>query len=413
MSIEHGFSPSDASFIRSKKTSKEAGVKVERKESEPTYVEIYELKDKAGKSLCQVQATYLDIAPVMHEELDHKKMRRLQSFQLVKDGNVVDVLEMVGLKKGVRMFVASQTEDSAYYFKPDDRAVVVPQLDHSFGVAIALHELGHAKQFENPFYSKISSTKEVNKHRLLNVKDADLREWCKGTAELFPEMREKLPSEKQLDRRLRLRERLGRLNARVMKWKETSDRLNEKQNVFRNDLEQHERQLAGFTGGQRKKYQESFATYQSKVKQFEHHLGEYNTHIQTISERRNKLVKKIKKIDVHILRVFQIHQKLQERDATRRAFQWMTQINKVLGVDIAGAKVEMPESENMKKPFRKPNGCTESTARVMDNLQKFGGISAKGALLSALGTYDAYEKIPVPTRERLRQIAEEEEKQKS
>lgn len=102
-----------------------------------------------------------------------------------------------------------------------------------------------------------------------------------------------------------------------------------------------------------------------------------------------------------------------ERDATRRAFQWMKKAGDAIDANLLSTQTEVSDSYK-ERVFTDRNLCVESTKRVANNIERFGGFSAKGALLRGLTSYDAFEKIPVPSLKRLEQMErEEEEKQKS
>jgi hypothetical protein len=83
--------------------------------------------------------------------------------------------------------------------------------------------------------------------------------------------------------------------------------------------------------------------------------------------------------------------KIEERDATRRAFQWMESIREQIDTDLAAAPINPHEYE---LPSDSP--CSESTTRLYSIINKQSEQKTKDVLLRALGTYDALDRIPMP-----------------
>ena len=373
MSIESGFTPPNIDKSKQEKpSSKEVSfLNPEQKETEPTFVETYELKDKEGNIVCRVESTYLDEQSTEFSDLIQKKARRLKSIVLEKDGKRMDVMNLIGLKKQINIFVifdlASQEQ---FGFNAKRGFVTVPKPDHPTSVAVMLHELGHAKQDEHPFYQSLREFIRVPKFELGSENP---RAFFSRLGVLYPELLKRFPDEAVFQKLDQIR-------------KKAIPALEEEQRLIELKRAEARGELKPF---QLMRMKDDDAVSQKNKRAI---VWQYQTALKELP-----------------LATLLVPEKLIERDATKRAFQWMQQITEEIKVDLASVNADEYALTSEEKGH-----CASSVQRSMKTMRQLGGSTTKGHLLKMLTTYDALDQIPVPSLKRLEQIEKEEEaKQKS
>jgi len=396
MSRENRFIPEEA-FTFTKTPRSETKEPVELMKTER-----HELKDKNGNVICVSVVEYWDETEQPYQETKDAPARQLKSFVLEKEGKSVSVLDLIVLHKPVRVFVSSKAEE--YYFNPSSRVLIVPPLDHSIGIAVTLHELGHAEQSSLAFFESINNSVRQISSRLSETRlplfTKNLEGIFADVVKNFPELLPYVPPPE-------LFQKLDQLRNLAMGTSEIDQEID----TLEKNLNGRLLNLDAYIGR---------SPYKINQSQFDKRRAEAESRMVILKKQKSDLEKQllengkdnemIKKEYEELAKPLEallvMMEKAQERDATKRAFRVMSFIHAEIGADLMSPEVELTEKNSIF--FRKNDECSDSTKRVADNLQKFGGFSAKGALISALGTYDALGKTPLPNTKRL--IQEEKER---
>lgn len=199
--------------------------KTERPEPSPEREPIrkeYEYRDSEGRLLGRA---VIELDPEEHlvryrtrEKRTQGMARTLRSFMLEgeKDGRPtsIDVLKLAN-PHGIEVLVADERLENYGHFDADKLAVV-PPLETALDVGTALHELGHAGQYRDERFEKITPLYNVAK--MLSARGAGpylrLKRPLQFILEAVPEAKEIVDAEEigQLDR---LEKRRGELKAEI------------------------------------------------------------------------------------------------------------------------------------------------------------------------------------------------------
>lgn len=371
-------------------------------------VEIHELKDQYGKGLCFAEMKFF---------ADHKEHERrvLVSFKLLKDKKIIDVLKLIDLKSPVGAIVLTdpRADDSFKYSHPKKSdqeefipTVVIPPLDSFVGIAIALHEFGHAKQMESPYFQTMN--------KLRNRKEGKIEVLAKKFVGQFPELAPSLPSPEVFEELRKLEMALDNIEQSIKARGDVFDRLDQQVKDLRLEISvlKDKIRIVGFIERIRTKSDLEQSVLHEDVTR--KRLIDVGNELKVLYAARNAKKMQVRRAGRPVRDFLGIFKKIRERDATRRAFGWMIEIKRTIGLDIATAPVKKPTYAETY--FARDPGSKESTKRVLDILARDKDVSAKNVLLDSLSSYDAFEKIPVPSLKRLEQMEheeEEKEKQKS
>jgi len=363
-------------------------------EKELGFEHIYELKDKDGKVICVSRVVYYDNKELPVDEIGGVSACRLKSFAVEKDGKEFKIIGPHDFSMPVNIFVASKVDEGGFYMSREkgkkERALVIPPLDNPIGIAVALHEFGHLLQSHVVFFESVKDVLgEFNSSgsaRLPLFSD-HLSEKFERLLKIFPELLPFFPSQDIFDR---------------------IDEFCELARTFY-DVESTDREIAllreKFKGEMPKRIrietERDLAYYTKRKGELEKKVSGYK--VSGYDVNKDGLATKYREITEPLKQILKIVAKVLERDATKRAFQIMGMIHREIGADLMSPEVDF---SGMPYNFFKQqdDGCSESTMRVVGDIQKFGGFSARGALLSALGTYDAFDRIPVPNLTRIEQM---------
>ena len=357
--------------------------KTEKKESHFVR-ETHELKDKSGNVVGYTDAKYFDPLNGRQEG------RLLETFELRQGDKKIDILGLIGLKPDVLIFVVKNPLDSNdfLYLSESDTAigkrkqtVFIPPLDSIAGIAIALHEFGHAKQYELPLFAGLSDLDSDGEgNQLLKMQIESVKRLTASVEEGWTE---------------------------IQKNNNTLDELSKKLNGARNAISYYEAQMETiifFGKGKLKKQILQLTDFRDGLK----HQGEnLSRKTERLLETQRLRLDELSKAEKAFKETLQISKQVKERDATRRAFKWMYEIKKKLNFNFASLPV--PDPSYVQKFAKKDEGCNSSTRRMLKLLEKDGNFSAKNMLLSYLASYDAFTKIPVPSLKRLEQMERDEE----
>ncbi len=385
---EHFFNPEGN---ETEKPSIDSGV--EKKELEPTFSRSHEIKDKNGNLLCTARIEYFGSTP--ESESGEKEVK---GIILEHNGKSIDVLKFIDLKEPIRIFVTS-AEDTKYRYHSDKKRAYIPTPDTPVGLAFSLHELGHAKQYQTVFFKKFKRQGDggVSDDLLTFSWEDDPVEKLEKLKDALPELSIPNISSDTMDAikslRIEIATTQSSMNTVVEKLKNTMKAYSEHvdlpedpdPSVF-NWGDSHPRALE--------------KEWQEQKKELEDDQNKLQTEVSVIKDRKAGLLKKFETLSEPIKKLLKIPTKLKERDATRRAFQWMLSIGKQLDTNLINAEID-PDSIGFKN--KEKNECSKSTARVMGIIEESRTTTTKDSLLLALGTYDALEKIPVPSLKHLEQ----------
>ncbi len=145
-------------------------------EVQKEHVELYELLNEQGEFVVTSQATTREIG------LDHRDRMRyeLTAWSLVtKEGKNINVFELIQPTKPVYI-----TEGFEHYFYDAEKGYAeIPPLSSLKNIAVAMHELGHMKQYEEAFFQKLW---KMEKDRMARKPLPSVSYW--------PEIKEKIGS---------------------------------------------------------------------------------------------------------------------------------------------------------------------------------------------------------------------------
>ncbi len=349
--------------------------------------------------------------------------------------------DLIRLNRPIEILVDEQTDaKKQFHFSEEGQYAVIPSMKDVAGIAIGLHELGHAKQYEQPFFGAAATF--VKKYRINRFLPAELRlsledprDFLKSLLVFLPEAEATLPDEKLMDTLVDIyHEALPHLQQDQQR-RDLQSRISSLQQILTEDedyklspfdfyprstvkLSDQDLEIAEQAAEQAyaqametEKQKKRDAVVELPIRQTE--LNDVYARLRTSESSYVQLSRRFNSLAAPLNDILKIPTKLQERDATKRAFQWMNQIYQEMGSDLLSRSVVI-DPDVKERFFKTRDDCSDSTKRVMDDIHRFGGFSAKGLLLGALGTYDALDKIPVPSLKRLEQIERDEEaKQKS
>ncbi|MCX6715056.1 MAG: hypothetical protein NTX72_04540 [Candidatus Uhrbacteria bacterium] len=345
--------------------------KNEMKESEPVFTERRELKDKNGRLMCEIETDFVGSKFHTPKGLQELKIRELTGLRLKRDGKTIDIFNLIDLHEKIGVYMSETFVPAAV--GPASRKMILPPMDTPLRIAVALHEFGHAKQHEQPFFKKLYMRGVEDKKQMSQVSS-----FYRRVKTLMPEWSGAVPSDEVLDEMDKLEHQ--------DESKQDEEMILRRRRYFL--LEQLEEVL---DINEYKKIQNDI----DELKELEKQLS------VVIDAGRNRLKA--------IMKLFPLHQsymqKYGERDATKRAFKWMREINDQIQVDFS-----MMEEDEPLLPESLKQHCIESVQKSMKNVRQLGGMTVKGFLLKMLTTYDALDKIPVPSLRLLEQLEREEEK---
>lgn len=359
----------------------------DNKESERTTITTHEIKDKNGNILYQV-----------HLELTDSKQQEVKSLTMEYEGKKVDLLGIVGLKNPVQIFIQTNRGLSGSY-SYDKKMVIIPYPDTPVNIAVALHELGHAKQFENPFFKK-------NRGKEAPISwENDPREKLNELKEDFPELEESISAlpEKTMDRLLEIRLATATIQSQIIPLnKRLTDLFKQKDEHLEDPNDPYDNLFIDVSKTHPKAHEKD---WQDKEKQITEQITSTQKELSTMEIARDAYIKEFNATADPIQKLLNIPKKIRERDATRRAFKWMNSIQQETGAQMLTAAIDV---NDIKKLVRSKESCVQSTARMMTIVEGQEDVLVKDSLLFALGTYNAFEKIPVPSLKRLEQMEQEE-----
>lgn len=362
---------------------------VDQKESEPSHFVSYEIKDKDGNRLCQINLELKGgVLSRNNASLNrYGQTQEIRSIALEQNGKTINLLDLTQMSEPVQIYMHSETHSHGF-FSPDSRNIVIPRPDNPIRIAIALHELGHAKQYENPFFKNQKRTK---KDLAISWED-DPRDKLNLLKELIPELDKKIseiPKEIMdhlLEIRLDLASNHSRINTLDLKLRKVSDQIedlladpNDPDPIFASFFDEKTHPNA------------HDPNWQKQILQLRQEGSLIREELVSLKEQQGKKENEFEMIILPIRDLLKTPSKIEERDATRRAFQWMESIREQIDTDLAAAPINPHEYE---LPSDSP--CSESTTRLYSIINKQSEQKTKDVLLRALGTYDALDRIPMP-----------------
>jgi len=310
----------------------------EQKEIKRTVKENYQIKDGEGKIICNVIAEFEIIE-------GEKEGRMLKTFVIEKDGKFIDIFELINLEKPITIYI-SNTENNFNY---KEKTAKIPEPSRPFAIAIALHELGHAKQSESDLYDSMYK-------KFLNSPNAytDPKKYFNNLKEIFPEASEYFPTDEQLKELKRLSNEIKDVDEQIEKYLDDG--------VYSEVI--------------------TIETYKK------------------LREQREEIEKKFNLKMNNFIALLDLPSRILERNATHWAFKWAREIQKIVGVDILSVSDNL-FIENLGKSLF---FCHKSPRSVIGNPQRFGGNTPRVLLLACLDTYDALDKIPPPILKRIKEL---------
>ncbi|PIZ94945.1 MAG: hypothetical protein COX81_02185 [Candidatus Magasanikbacteria bacterium CG_4_10_14_0_2_um_filter_37_12] len=372
--------------------------------------EQYELRDSQGNAMGGVEAKFVFVEDEFKENQPTDRKRQLQSVELTYNGQRLDLLALLRIDPTVtRIFVTNeyQAKDGVsanFDFNPTTNEVCIPPLDTAFGLAVALHEFGHVKQFKNPKLRVIGEMAIENE--TLEWFD-DIDDTLQKIERAFPELLVHLPEKTVLETLTETRLQLVLASSQLHK---SLEMLAEKTSESEENIKQFALQQKAVTNwssrllhdfGSQEQYEQlknteakQMATHkealQMQLKNLKRDLKEKQQKFKLLKDQYKQLVEPLNEL-------LKTPRRVMERDATRRAFVWMKQIKKAIGLDLTKPAQTSPEIT--RRLFH--TYCEDSMDTMQGEIKNQGDISSRDALILALKSYDALKKIPVPRRERL------------
>lgn len=358
---------------------------MDKKENETVLHRSFDIKDANGNILC---AANLDCAtiPGMTNAL------RVRSFNLEHQGKIIDVLKLVGLKEPVPITM-HLTAQRNYSYGGKDKGVSIPQLDTPVNIAIALHELGHAKQYESSFFKQFQGPRQDKTYSWEDDPTDKMDKLIAAFPEATPYV-SRVPEETMGEIK-DVRIKLAILKSKIEKVKKEYE---ERQDVLYAHISDPNDAL--FVDTDYVHPESKNPEWQKRKATLEAEFAVVQAERKLLEDQKEGLLKIFEEKSKPILELLKIPTRLKERDATRRAFQWMSRVEKEIDTELINS-----DSDN--QVFGQPNEdnnsnmCVESTARVINIIRRSGTIRTKDRLLLALGSYDAFERLPVPNLKEL------------
>jgi len=286
----------------SKKTSQEV-LKNTKEGVKETERKTIELLDTAGNRIGTAEVGY----GVEVDSLDTEVKKRLLTSLILKgeqgDRNVtIDILGLTN-KRSTKIFVDKEAIGDE--FDQITNTVKVRAIDSSDDIGMLLHELGHAEQFGEEKYQKMDkgySGVPFLERFLENIQTI---------AEAVPEIKASIPWEQAISLQKEQRE-IKEEKQKIDVWQKEYDAVKE----------------------QRKEFQPSDDEYQDlekKIRATQDKLRQANL---SLSKRETVFNQGFEAIADSLRQVERLPTRIMERDATRRAFQWMRKIRQKTGINL-------------------------------------------------------------------------------
>lgn len=262
----------------------------------------FEYRDAEGKTMCTAEIIYSkDLRPIPGGEKGEMG-REVLSYRIGKERNgvrsEVDLFSLTGIDKtGYRVFVCDG------YMMNEHRQhekVIVAEIESPVGVATFLHEAGHADQFQDPKFDGIKDRYALPKYAFDKGIESIRYQTIQGIAKRFgvdqqPAIKNALAEYEACSKKF--------LDLQVAKYRIEQRLLEVKNKVF--DPIQKVQQMRAL----------------------EEELIGTSSLIQKNNEKSKSVLKELKDV-VHL------PQRALERDATRRALEWMTRLLEKDGINL-------------------------------------------------------------------------------
>lgn len=253
---------------------------VDSKETGGLTTETYEIKDDEGTIICNATVEF-EQEIIYDIKVSKKRLRLVKSFLINNGDKTIDVLKFTNIGSPTKIYcVLGKSSSSDYFSDSDLGCVVIPSPTSSSNIAAALHELGHAKQFDDDLYKSLVSIK-VNSPFCKNPK-----EYSERILKLIPEAKSQLPTAEQLEE----------MDKFVKKLSEIDERMD----VIGHELEKIEE-------------------------------------INILVKERSLIAESLKKLLDPFSKNGDYLEKLLERDATRHAFKWIKKINSQIDTKLSSS----------------------------------------------------------------------------
>ena len=334
----------------SNRTGEDFAFKPDTAQFKEVVKETYELKDKNGNVVCNAE---VEFEPLAEDDKTEGKQRILKSFIIEKDGKFVDVLEIIG-KDTYSKIICDSNELANFKFSYDDKVVRIPPLTNLYGIAIALHEFGHAQQSQDEFFK---NSDHIIRGPVVRVEiKKDPMEYFSRIAKIFPELTAYLPPQETI-------KKMDDLKNLILDAKKAQDEMSDELKNSTDLIPERRVKL-------KNKMYKSFLLELDLNKEF----GD-----------------KFEEIDAFIYKITRLIEQSHEKDATRRAFVLMEKIQELIDVDIMNTPIEV--TRQTKKLLS--DMCYSYNGNVPKKA-KFAEETPKGILLAFLYSYGALGNSPMP-----------------
>jgi hypothetical protein len=369
-----------------------------------TVTQVFEYKDKDGKSLGRVsiERGAKQRPAAGWEYAGHELSSIIYEVGTDEGPKNIDLLDLLDVP-GVRVFMQGEKDeaDSKYnYFYRNDawvdgeatKLVFVPPLDNPAALSTFLHEMGHAQQDQEDRY-----------HRLSEVAVDDYPLEYQGyhldqVRKQFPEFEEMLPDEfkGQVDSLLDDHERLKfQLELSEIKQREVEASLaplRTEVNTLREDIKSFDFQDHDDPQLALQELKDRYSITRDKL--VARVISEESPALEArskIGRQLTELRAQYKELMKVVDEIIRLPRRLTEFDATRRAFQWLKKIKKQTGIDLSRSVVEIPAHKVSEQQLTtKPgHGRQKYIDAVRGNPDETVETSAFDELIGALETYQA------------------------
>ena len=262
----------------------------------------FEYRDAEGGAVCTAEIVYSkELLPIPGGEKGEMG-REVLSYRISKERNGVrteiDLFSLTGIDKiGYRVFVCDG------YMMNEHRQhekVIIAEIESPVGVATFLHEAGHAAQFQDPKFDGIKDRYALPKYAFDKGIESIRHETIQGIAKRFgvdqqPAIKNALAEYEACSKKF--------LDLQVAKYRIEQRLLEVKNKVF--DPIQKVQQMRAL----------------------EEELIGTSSLIQKNNEKSKSVLKELKD-------VVYLPQRTLERDATRRALEWMVRLLEKVGINL-------------------------------------------------------------------------------
>ncbi len=325
----------------------------EEREAEPIRRE-FEYRDKDGRLLGKA-IVELDAQEVEMELSEERSVaaRSLRSLVLEgeKDGKPVkfDVLELAN-KNGVQIYVSAEKKADDYMYENELNLAVVPIPDNPIEMATLLHELGHGEQYHDERFEEVGKLYDYKN-------DAEKGPYYYRLKPMLDEVMKAVPEVNQVIDHDLVRQ---------------LDRLDE-------------RRLADIQEGTRlvELLKEGGSDGKENPLDILKRVNDLDEQVQATYRAQQLLME-----EIGLAELVSLPTKMLERDATRRAFEWMRTIRQKAGVDLF-APVVAPEAPSRSTTKENSSGCASYAAGARQEGDRSLTMTAKEDLQQALATYQA------------------------